>query len=394
VACSSVSKAPEALPEGGLTLLQQLRLALRLLRRLLLGLAVVLLSAPAVLLVAEEAVLLARGRSTSPPVLLAWSPGEASCPGSWRRTTPADAAAADGPLTLLVHGLDEPGGVWNDVAPALAQAGLALVRFDYPDDQPLLDSASALRRTLSLLAHEGVKEVRVAAHSMGGLVAWGALQRRADDAAPLPCVRTLVLVATPLWGSPWAHLRPFAEARDIVASLWTCSVPAPFADGAGQASLDLAPFSDALQTLHRQGPPQADRVVALAPALLAGASAAHPQRLASLLGDGVVPTAAMTAPWVDEVVPLRGWHRGVLAPLAPGKRPAALTPLLEALSRSGAQGREPALRRVDGASAAAASAGTVLRVRAKPHTPEVSAARQDPACGAPLQAGLCSSSGE
>ncbi|RMD65391.1 MAG: alpha/beta hydrolase, partial [Planctomycetota bacterium] len=288
----------------------RLRKVLRLCRRGLLGLIIVLLSAPAALLVAEEiGQLIMRPSGPQPPVLLAWSLDNASCPGPWRRTTLREAVQSgrNGPLVLLIPGLDEPGSVWDDVATPLTQAGWRLLRFDYPDDQPLLDSAAALQRTLNLLAEEGVEQVRIVAHSMGGLVAWGALQSPDQLGPPLrlPRVRTLVLIAVPLWGSPWAHLRPFAEARDALASLWTCSIPAPFSDGAGQASLDLAPLSDTILTLHRQGPPRADRIVALAPALLAGASAAHPQRLASLLGDGAVPTAAMTAPWVDEVVPLR-----------------------------------------------------------------------------------------
>ena len=38
-------------------------------------------------------------------------------------------------VVLLLHGLDEPGDVWSDVAAELDAAGHAVVRFNYRNDQ-------------------------------------------------------------------------------------------------------------------------------------------------------------------------------------------------------------------------------------------------------------------
>src|SRR5690606_22566445 len=57
-------------------------------------------------------------------------------------------ADAAGPATdrvvLLVHGLDEPGDIWDDLTPALHEAGHTVVRFNYPNDQDPALSADAL----------------------------------------------------------------------------------------------------------------------------------------------------------------------------------------------------------------------------------------------------------
>ena len=45
---------------------------------------------------------------------------------------------------VLVHGLDEPGSIWEDVIPALREADWAVWEFHYPNDQPIEASAAYL----------------------------------------------------------------------------------------------------------------------------------------------------------------------------------------------------------------------------------------------------------
>jgi hypothetical protein len=54
-------------------------------------------------------------------------------------------------IVLLVHGLDEPGDIWDDAAVALADAGHTVVRFDYPNDQRIAHSADLLAAALERL---------------------------------------------------------------------------------------------------------------------------------------------------------------------------------------------------------------------------------------------------
>jgi len=260
--------------------------------------------------------------------------------------TPAE--SHDEPLpervVLLIHGLDEPGAIWNDLAPALASDGHAVVRFDYPNDQAIADSARLLLESLDALHELGARDVVIVAHSMGGLVARDALTR-ANAPADIQ-VEHLITIGTPNQGAPLASLRWVAETREFFATIF---VPAhrpraPLAfieDGNGAAGRDLKPGSVFLETLNARPLPGdlAMTIIAgawfdpeqdaLAQSLISAARwipcserlfpdagierfAARIDSAAQTLGDGVVPLDSTRIEGVDDYVVLAGDHRALL----------------------------------------------------------------------------------
>ena len=170
-----------------------------------------------------------------------------------------------GQAVVLVHGLDEPGNIWMNLAPQLHARGFDVWIMRYPNDQPVVDSASLLFDHLKLLPLAGVQQVALVAHSMGGLVSREMLtsptlgyQQRVSY-AELPQVVALVMVGTPNHGSELARFRILTEVRDQLLLLvkgkanWLGSI----LDGAGEAKIDLLPDSEFLTTLnarpHAQG---------------------------------------------------------------------------------------------------------------------------------------------
>ena len=104
---------------------------------------------------------------------------------------------------VLVHGLDEPGGIWDQLAPALYQDGHTVLRFDYRNDQAIVRSGDALGDSLRALRRDGISDLDLVCHSMGGLVARELLSR--DEYREIGLrVRTMVTLGTPHHGSPWA----------------------------------------------------------------------------------------------------------------------------------------------------------------------------------------------
>ncbi len=283
---------------------------------------------------------------------------------AWR---PLDAGAgARGPgdrIVLLVHGLDEPGGIWDQLAPALAGGGHTVVRFDYANDQSIAASADQLQAALEELRSHGVGRVDLVCHSMGGLVAWDVLTRPQGEHAR-PGADHLITLGTPFGGSPWARLRALAEAREQVQR-WAESDdmdPARLAgfirDGVGQAGVDLLPGSACLRALAERSPPPG-----LAITCVVGRATPDPshaalarlvtertlgdllgrddarvirdelERLGDELGDGVVPIASATLPGVDDVVFVHANHRAMVRNIELGEAirsmnglPAAPTP--------------------------------------------------------------------
>jgi pimeloyl-ACP methyl ester carboxylesterase len=181
------------------------------------------------------------------------------------------------PEVILVHGLDDPGKVWMNLAPTLTDSGFRVWIMTYPNDQPIVESAHLLYEEMTSLKGKGTKKVSIVAHSMGGLVAREMLssptlayaQRVSDGIAPW--VATLVMVGTPNHGSELARLRIFTEFRDQLSHLfegdyhWLRGV----LDGAGEAGLDLIPGSPFLETLNSR--PHPDNVGMLVVAGVMGA---------------------------------------------------------------------------------------------------------------------------
>jgi pimeloyl-ACP methyl ester carboxylesterase len=176
----------------------------------------------------------------------------------------ADGVAPDRQSVVLIHGLDDPGKVWQDLAPALVKEDFNVWLMQYPNDQPVVESARLFFEALQGLNQRGIDRISIVAHSMGGLVSREMLtspdigyDRSAKDRR-LPRVTTLIMVGTPNHGSQLARLRVFTEMRDQFARLtqgqtnWLAGI----LDGAGEAKIDLLPGSRFLTVLNGRPHPE------------------------------------------------------------------------------------------------------------------------------------------
>ncbi len=168
---------------------------------------------------------------------------------------------------ILIHGLDDPGKVWTSLAPVLQQQGFPTWLMEYPDDQPIQDSADLFHSEMQRLKALGVSRVVIVAHSMGGLVSRDLLTRPAfRQDADMPQVDKLIMVGTPNHGSELARFRLLAEFRDQFAE-WLSGNGAKFGwllDGAGEAGIDLTPGSVFLQELNRRPAPEHTEMLLIA----------------------------------------------------------------------------------------------------------------------------------
>ncbi len=249
---------------------------------------------------------------------------------------------------ILVHGLDEPGNIWDDLAPHLHKAGHTVVRFDYPNDQAIAKSGELLSHALYELMARGTRRVSFIGHSMGGLVILdsltshegygGVISGRYD----LPEVAHVVTVATPNGGSEFARFRVVLEVRERLGRVfdhddrdWFDLFRNP--DGDGQAGSDLTPGSDFLENLAARPCPVGLRHTAIisrwvTPAgtaaerfingervrgLLGGARAQRwltsLEAKSDMLGDGVVSMSSGCAADSADTVILSGDHRSLLS---------------------------------------------------------------------------------
>jgi len=265
-------------------------------------------------------------------------------------------------LVLLVHGLDEPGDLWRNLAPALQDAGIPVARFDYPNDQAVTHSSTLLGSWLVRLRQGGVKQVVLVAHSMGGLVSRAYLTnpmygyRRNLRPGRVPRVRTLVMVATPNHGSPMARFRFLAEAREQWSRLLRGDgeLLGALADGDGEAAKDLLPGSELLSALNARELPRDVRFAIVAgiasplaekdlaqaaarwrkglPALLRGTVGQIEKQLADVangVGDGVVSLASTRLVGVDDHVCVQGNHISMIAgPVVAGRAPPPAVPII------------------------------------------------------------------
>lgn len=277
-------------------------------------------------------------------------PQTPGAPGRW--TPLADGEMLPSRLVVLIHGLDEPGDVWEDAAPELARAGHAVARFDYPNDQAIARSAERFLGALrALRTARGVERAAIIGHSMGGLVARDALTRagayagRASAGPEYPEVERVVLIAVPNRGSPMAPLRLVAEAREQLSRFLASGGRSPetllgfTADGAGEAGRDLAPGSAYLDELNaRPGfsaelaarttniiaefrPLSREEVTGAADSALARDVLAEADRAALRdaalglmlrLGDGIVPDDSAAMAGIEDEVRVPAHHRSVV----------------------------------------------------------------------------------
>jgi pimeloyl-ACP methyl ester carboxylesterase len=173
-------------------------------------------------------------------------------------------AAADRKSVVLIHGLDDPGQVWQSLAPALVKEEFNVWLMHYPNDQPVVESARLFFEELQALKQRGIDRISIVAHSMGGLVSREMLTRpeieynASENNRQVPAVAALIMVGTPNHGSQMARLRVFTEMRDQLARMtkgeinWLGSI----IDGAGEAKIDLLPGSRFLSELNARPHPQ------------------------------------------------------------------------------------------------------------------------------------------
>ena len=250
---------------------------------------------------------------------------------------------------VLVHGLDDSGDVWRELAPALHEFGRDVLFFEYPNDQGIARSADALADSLRSARARGVMRIDLVCHSMGGLVARDVLTRDAHyggDALgrdEFPRVDRLILVATPNTGAPIAWVRAPNDLieRTIAWRQADAPVGAIFdlsSDGDGQAGIDLRPGSTFLTELNARPAPTGLHVTAIVAQAVGAApddaedatgngappSDRGPSRRArawwsrlvrqviQALGDGAVPTTSASLASADETLHVRCSHVGLL----------------------------------------------------------------------------------
>lgn len=163
---------------------------------------------------------------------------------------------------ILIHGLDEPGLIFESLAPALHRNGYPVLFFFYPNDQNIDASSRLLFNHLSSLSFAG--PVVLVGHSMGGLVSRHMLvdpgigYARAQASSRVPVISDLIMVGTPNHGAFLARFRLFMEIREqcllLTEHKWhPLSV---FMDGTGAAGIDLLAQSDFIKHLNSQPYPE------------------------------------------------------------------------------------------------------------------------------------------
>ena len=168
------------------------------------------------------------------------------------------------PSVVLIHGLDDPGKVWMNLAPALLTQGYNVWLLNYPNDQPVTESSMLFAQELYDLRERGITTIDIVAHSMGGLISRDMLTspilqyKKVQAEDRVPKINTLIMVGTPNHGSQVARFHLLGEIRDhLVRSInggtrWLD----PFFDGAGEAQVDLLPGSVFLTALNQRPHPK------------------------------------------------------------------------------------------------------------------------------------------
>ena len=262
------------------------------------------------------------------------------------------------PSVIMLHGLDEPGGIFDELAIALDEAGINGWEFRYPNDQAIARSANLLAEYWPALDPD--LPVILLGHSMGGLVIRDFVSRHRHPVAGHPTVygpaiSGVIMIGTPNQGSDWARLRAWLEVREMFADITQreFSLFAGLRDGTGAAKIDLRPDSDFLAELNaRRWPesvpvrifggviseatePMRDSLTALGQSLdpdLAEQLESWWQEAGEQVGDGAVALESLAIDGMPDPVILPASHRGLLVtlPMTDGP-PAAIEPVIETI---------------------------------------------------------------
>lgn len=176
------------------------------------------------------------------------------------------------PSLVLIHGLDDPGKVWMNLAPALTDKHIDVWQMKYPNDQPIVDSARFFYGELSRLIQFGIGQVIIVAHSMGGLVSREMLTNpeiayiEEARSGNVPEVVGLIMVGTPNHGSELARFRALGEIREQLTHLaeGRGHILGGILDGAGEAKIDLLPGSQFLRRLNSRPHPEGVKMLSIA----------------------------------------------------------------------------------------------------------------------------------
>ncbi len=192
---------------------------------------------------------------------------------SYTRESPS-ALAIDqsAPSVVLIHGMDDPGLVWMNLAPALIGKSMDVWELRYPNDQQIVDSAWFFFEQLKRLKALGISQITIISHSMGGLVSRELLTSPRIDYSgqarigQVPQVVRLIMVAPPNHGSELARFHLFGEIREQFVNMMENRghILRGFLDGAGEAKIDLLPESKFLRTLNSRPNPAGIRMLIIA----------------------------------------------------------------------------------------------------------------------------------
>jgi len=298
-----------------------------------------------------------------------WFPGpmQASS-GQYGLLRHGSAVRTENPRSVvLVHGLDEPGGIWHDLVPVLEAMELEVWEFRYPNDQAIDRSVQLLAVAWATL--EGRRDVVMIGHSMGGLVIRDFVSRLRHPvgASPLidgPAISGVILVGTPSQGSEWARLRVWLELREYFTTVTDrrFSLFAALRDGTGAAKVDLHPGSTFLAGLNGRDWPQQVPVTIIGGSMpttpapleesfraisedfvspeLEQALKAQVAELGEVVGDGAVAVASLSFPGGPPPILVPASHRGLLARRVPSDpQPPAIAHIVASI-RAWEAGRE------------------------------------------------------
>jgi pimeloyl-ACP methyl ester carboxylesterase len=163
-------------------------------------------------------------------------------------------APAGRPLVVLIHGFNSCPERLAALRLTLHEAGYPTAALRYSSDQSIGDSAALLSEELRRLALEQpARKITLLTHSMGGLVARGAIENPALDPGN---VSQLIMIAPPTHGTSCAYLSLPAELLSHTSSGRDHSlahlVLTGIENGLSEARNDLKPDSSYLEALNRR----------------------------------------------------------------------------------------------------------------------------------------------